>query len=112
MMNGKLRRVGTATAALMLTTAGLVWTSGDASAYGQCTRSDSSDRSTISVTCGPQPNGYQFRVQAYICTGMPTLYCDTEPVYGNWAPWWGTSSVYVGPENINYTRISLEVGQA
>jgi hypothetical protein len=96
-----------AAATLMLAAVGLVWTSGDAAAYAQCLKTIPADHHSVSVTCPTQPGGSQFRVKTYICSSMYSG-CGSTPVYGAWAPWGGTSSVYTSLY-VDTSRVSVEV---
>lgn len=107
---GKLKRrmVGATAAALLVSSVGLVWTSGNAAAYGQCVKTIPADHYSVSVACPTQPNGSQFRVKTYVCSSMYSG-CGSTPVYGDWVPFGSTSYAYTGPY-VDTARVTVEVG--
>jgi len=105
----KTRVAGTVASTMVLAAVGLVWTSGDAAAYGQCVKTIPADHHSVSVSCPTQPGGTQFRVKTYVCTSMYSG-CGSTPVYGPWAPWGGTSSVSAGSLYVDANRVSVEIG--
>ncbi|MBV9821902.1 MAG: hypothetical protein JO144_06615 [Actinobacteria bacterium] len=107
MIRRNSRVIGTTAAVLVLAASGFVWTSSSADATGQCGITVSADHYTASATCPAQPNGWQFRVKTYACTSMYSG-CGSTPVYGDLAPWNGTSSVNLYPYYVDTSRISVE----
>ncbi|HEX8095153.1 hypothetical protein [Jatrophihabitans sp.] len=105
----KARMAGTVASTMILAAVGLVWTSGDAAAYGQCVETIPSDHHWVSVSCPTQPGGTQFRVKTYVCTSDSSG-CGSTPVYGQWAPWGGTSTVSAGFDYVDFNRVTIEVG--
>ncbi|HEX8094974.1 hypothetical protein [Jatrophihabitans sp.] len=104
----KPRAAGTAAATLFLAAAGMVWTSGNAAAYGQCLKTIPADHHSVSLTCPTQQAGSQFRVKTYTCTSMYSG-CGSTAIYGAWVPWGGTSSVYTSAY-VDTSRVSYEAG--
>jgi len=103
----KTRTFGAAAAALLVSSVGLVWTSGSAAAYGQCVKTIPADHYSVSVTCPTQPGGSHFRAKTYVCSSMYSG-CGSTPVYGEWVPFGSTSQAYTGPY-VDTFRVSVEV---
>ena len=110
MARTKPRAVGTVAAALTLAATGLIWTSSDAVAWGACVWTIPADHHSVSVSCDSRPNASVFRVKTYFCNGLYYESCYTEPVYGEWVPWGGTSSVNAYPFYVDTNRVSVEYG--